>query len=319
MKRFAGAAFLTGAFMLAGTSVVAARYVSGRLGPFTIAAMSLLFALPALLAACRGKIAGHIRRMGPREWLLTLLQAAFGIFLFRMFLLKGLLLTSSAEAGILTGATPAATALLAGLLLKEPVGPARASGIACTVAGVLLLQGILLPGSGFDAAHIAGNLLVLLAALSESAFNILSRVGALRSEKAGTDTQDPIVQTALVSAAAFLLCLAPALLERPAAALPGLNLAGWLALAWYGLFITALAFFFWYSGIRRSEASVAAAFSGMMPLTALALSVLLLGERPGLRQWAGGLLVIAGMLLSGMSAKTKNSLPIGKRETQQED
>jgi drug/metabolite transporter (DMT)-like permease len=56
---------------------------------------------------------------------------------------------------------------------------------------------------------------------------------------------------------------------------------------------------FWYCGIRRSEASLAAVFSGMMPLTALALSVLLLGEKPGWQQWAGGGLVVAGMLLSG--------------------
>jgi drug/metabolite transporter (DMT)-like permease len=303
MKRFAGAAYLAGAFMLAGTSVVAARFVSGKLGPFTIAAMSLLFALPALLAACRGKLAVHVRKMGRREWLLALLQAVFGIFLFRMFLLKGLLLTSSAEAGILTGATPAATALLAGLVLREPVGAARAAGIACTVAGVMLLQGLLLPGSGFTAAHIAGNMLVLCAALSESAFNILSRVSVLRAEKKGVQAQDPIVQTALVAAAAFVLCLIPAALERPVPSLLALDAPSWLALLWYGLFITALAFIFWYSGIRRSEASVAAAFSGMMPLTAMALSVLLLGERPGWRQWAGGLLVVVGMLLSGLKTQ----------------
>jgi drug/metabolite transporter (DMT)-like permease len=39
----------------------------------------------------------------------------------------------------------------------------------------------------------------------------------------------------------------------------------------------------------------------MMPFTAMLLSVLLLGEHAGLRQWAGGALVIAGIILIGIS------------------
>lgn len=301
MKRFSGALFLSGAFILAGTSVVAARLVGPGLGPFTISAVSLLVALPALLVACGGRVAGRVRRMVLRDWLFVLMQALFGVFLFRLFLLKGLALTSSAEAGILTGATPAATALLACVLLKEPMGRARALGVACTVAGILVLQGLLLPGGGFAPVHLAGNLLVLLAALSESVFNILSRASMLRTAGGGGQG-DAVVQTTLVSAAALLLCAIPAYLERPVPSLLSLSATGWMALLWYGLFITAFAYIFWYSGIRRSEAGMAAAFSGMMPLTALLLSALLLGERPGWQQWAGGGLVVAGMLLSGGKA-----------------
>ena len=39
----------------------------------------------------------------------------------------------------------------------------------------------------------------------------------------------------------------------------------------------------------------------MMPFTSLTLSVLLLGESAGLRQWSGGALVIAGIVLIGSS------------------
>jgi len=216
-------------------------------------------------------------------------------------------MTSSVEAGILTGATPAATALLAALALREPVGRSRAAGVACTVGGVVLLQGLGASGGTLSTAHLAGNLLVLLAALSESAFNILSRIGFIRSRRS-EPPDDPICQAALVTAAALALCLAPALLERPAPRLAALDLAGWLALAWYGPVSTALAYICWYAGIRRSEASVAAAFSGLMPLTAVALSVLLLGERPGWLQWAGGLLVVAGMVLSGANARTSRDI-----------
>lgn len=45
---------------------------------------------------------------------------------------------------------------------------------------------------------------------------------------------------------------------------------------------------------------MAAAFSGMMPLTAMLLSVTLLGEAAGWTQWIGGALVMLGMALIGL-------------------
>ena len=108
---------------------------------------------------------------------------------------------------------------------------------------------------------------MLCAAASESAFNIISRGF---SAKAGANKKQPMlppVQTALVIAIAFLLCLIPALFEAPVQRLSGMGLNEWLSLVWYGVFVTALAFVFWYSGIKRCGAFTAAAFSGMMPFT----------------------------------------------------
>lgn len=300
MQRFAGALFLTGAFTLAGTSVIAGRFLAGILGTFTIAAASLVFALMGLLPFCCLRLGATLRGMTMHHWLRLLLQALFGIFLFRVFLLQGLIRTSAGEAGILTGATPAATALLAWLILKEPLYKARFLGIVSTVTGILVLQGVFSPEIGFSGEHLAGNLLVLCAAMCESFFNILSRINSIKTSSSQGQVLDPIVQTTLVTWIALLLCIGPALAEHPAAPLMSLDIAGWGALVWYGLVVTALAFIFWYSGIKRCDASVAAAFSGMMPFTALILSVLLLGEQPGWQQWLGGLMVVLGMLLTGL-------------------
>ncbi|UUZ97191.1 DMT family transporter [Paenibacillus sp. P25] len=70
-------------------------------------------------------------------------------------------------------------------------------------------------------------------------------------------------------------------------------------MVWYGPVVTALAFVCWYAGIKRNPVSTAAAFSGMMPFTALLLSVLILREHAGWQQWSGGMLVILGMILIG--------------------
>jgi drug/metabolite transporter (DMT)-like permease len=232
------------------------------------------------------------------------LQAFFGIFLFRLFLLTGLNHTSSVEAGILTGATPAITAILATAILKEAPDRRKVSGILLTVSGVLLIQGVLRAGAGFAPDHLLGNALVLCAAASESAFNILSRISAAQEKR---EPVHPLVQTALVSAIALALSIVPALRESPVHRLAAIGAREWLALAWYGVFVTALAFVFWYAGIRRSSAFTAAAFSGMMPFSSLILSVLVLGEQADMRQWLGGLLVVLGMFLIGSGGRRKRA------------
>jgi len=299
-----GAAFLTGAFTLAGTSVVCARIVSGLLGTFTITAVSMVCALLFLAPLCGKRLPQAIRGMSPGDWLSTALQALIGIFLFRFLLLNGVALTSAAEAGILTGATPAITAMLAWILLKERINAVSLAGIAATVSGVLLIQGLMSPGHALTAGHFWGNMLVLGAAASESTFNILSRVFAVKG-KARQRNTDPLAQTTLVAAIALALCLFPALFEQPVQRLQNLGVTGWLALIWYGVFVTALAFICWYAGIKRCPASMAAAFSGMMPLTGLVLSVTLLGENAGWAQWLGGALVMLGMALIGLKSDVK--------------
>jgi len=307
-----GSVCLFFAFALAGTSVISARYLSGKLGVFTITAVSLLLAFALLAALCAPKIVSTAKEMGAKEWGMLFLQAFFGIFLFRMFLLQGLLRTSTAEAGILTGAAPALTALLALTFLKERVYAKGIAGIFSTVGGILLIQGVVSTGGQFSVAHVLGNLLVLCAAASESTFNILSRLHHIRkterqgappdqtrSKSSTAKSFDPIVQTAFVTGIAGLLSMIPAFLENPLPALALLGVREWAAIVWYGIFVTALAFIFWYAGIKRSNASKAAAFSGMMTLMGLILSVTLLHEHTSWPQWTGGALIILGMILIG--------------------
>ena len=310
MSSLKGYFYLFCAFTLAGTSVVSARLVSGSLGTFTITTASLCFALFLLLPLCYKALIKAVRSMSLSNWLLTGVQSLFGIFLFRLFLLQGLLHTSTSEAGILTGATPAVTAILAYAVLKERVSLKKLSGIACTIAGILFIQGLAVSGNVFSSEHFWGNVLVLCAAASESLYNILSRITAVKTAKKAP--LNPVVQTALVSIIALLLCLIPSCFENPIGSLALLDITQWVALIWYGLFVTALAFIFWYSGIKRCSANTAAAFSGMMPFSSLLLSVTLLGEHTELTQWLGGGLIILGMILIGLKARPSASQAIAK-------
>lgn len=302
-----GKIYLTGAFSLAGTSVVAARFVSGQVGVFTIAAVSMAFALFLLIPISFQKLKGMIHTISLRQIAAILLQAFFGMFLFRFLLLNGVRRTSALEAGILTGVTPAITAFLAWLILREKVGAFALLGILSTILGGLFVQGLAKTGAGISSGHLIGNLLVVGAAASESVFNIVCRSSVIKKAASGNPL-DPLVQTTLVTMAALLFCLIPAAFEQPFARLSQLGAVEWAALVWYGFFVTALAYLCWYAGIKRSGAFTAAAFSGLMPLTSMVLSSLLLNESTDIFQWLGGCCVIAGMMLIGAKTKERASL-----------
>ena len=305
MQNTKSALCLLAAFTLAGTSAVTAKLLAGKVGAFTATAVSLALAFLLLAMLRRGRLFAHIRAMGWRQAGLVALQAVFGIVLYRALLMAGLRHTSAAEAGLLTGATPVFTVLLARLFLGERLNMRQAIGAACTLLGVLLIQGLLTPAGGLQGAHRTGNLLALGAALSEAVFNVLSR-GAYGRVRVAAQA-DPVTHTALVTLAALLLCLAPAAFEQPMQALAALHVGDWLALYWYGFVVTAVSFVLMYAGIRHASAISVAAFSSMMPFTGLALSVWALGEHVLPSQWFGGLAVAIGMVLIGMGGAQRQA------------
>lgn len=66
---------------------------------------------------------------------------------------------------------------------------------------------------------------------------------------------------------------------------------------WWGAGTLGLGSALWYTGVAKAEASVAAGFMGVMPVSALVLSYLLLGEPFRWAHLAGFAIVFAGVLL----------------------
>jgi drug/metabolite transporter (DMT)-like permease len=71
--------------------------------------------------------------------------------------------------------------------------------------------------------------------------------------------------------------------------------SGWIALAYLILFATALGQQAWLYGVKRIGPSRAGVFINLIPVSALALSTMILGELIGLREVAGVALTLAGV------------------------
>lgn len=274
---------------LVGSSVVVAKVLVGVLPVFVLAALRLgvagLILGPLLFLRERG-----VPRLSPQARRLLLLQAFAGIFAFNALLLWGLRLTSATAGAIVTSTTPAVAAALAVLVLREPWTRARAAGVGLTVLGLAALGLSGAPAGERGAAPWVGNLLVFGAVVGEAVYVVCGRVLASRLS--------PLAVATGITLLGFLMFLPPALAELPQAPLADLSVGQWAAVVYYGVAVTVVAFWLWARGIVRVPASTAALFTGFMPLTAVVLSILVLGEPLRWGYLAGGAGVVAGVVLA---------------------
>jgi drug/metabolite transporter (DMT)-like permease len=292
---------ITLAMAFAGSSVVVGKFLSLRLPVLLSVELSLAAALAAILPLQLARL-GELGRLRLPDLLSMGLQALFGIAAFRLLMLYGLRLTSAAHAGMITGSAPAVMACLAALLLRERLPGRALAAVVLTAAGLLLLN---LPGrpaaGGRVAGGLAGDLLVLAAVVCEALLTIFrkssgGRIGA-------------VTNTTVLVAASFLLLLPLAALELRSFPLSRVDRGSWLAVGYYGAVATVIAYLLWGDGALRIPASRTGIATAAMPVSALALSALFLGERFTAPQLGGAAVVVAGILAAALPKRQRRAAP----------
>ncbi|WP_239163517.1 DMT family transporter [Paractinoplanes rishiriensis] len=165
--------------------------------------------------------------------------------------------------------TPAVTAIGAVLLLRDRITGWKAAGLAVAVAGVVAVN-LGGPSSGSGDNVWLGSLLVFGAVCCEATYTLLG--------KKLTANLSPQTIAVWAAAGAALLFAPFAVVQaidfdwsRPAA-------TDWLALLWWGAGTMGLGSLLWFGGVMRVSGTTASGFMAVMPLSALLLSYLLVGE-----------------------------------------
>lgn len=130
---------------------------------FTVAFLTLniLVAFRAVKISFKGKKIGRLLLMSVAQPLLY--------FIFELY---GLSLTSSALSGIIISLVPVGVLLFSGVFLGEK--PTKLQ-VACTAVSIVGVSAVSLLSNDGSKNHIIGVILVLLAAITASVFNLLSR------------------------------------------------------------------------------------------------------------------------------------------------
>ncbi|ATH80915.1 EamA family transporter [Ectopseudomonas mendocina] len=293
--------------LLVGGNIAVGKAILDELPVFLFAL--LRFAIACLVLA-PGMLLPAVRRRLDRQAAGGLfLQAFFGCFLFSLFILHGVRLTSATSAGIVLSITPSLVALLAWLLLSERIAARNSLAIGLAIAGMALLN--LLEGSQGGSASLLGNALVLGAVLSEALFAIYSRRLSL--------SLHPWAMAFGVNLAGLLLFLPLAWPQAMSFDWQAPSSTTWQLLGFYSLSASVLSFLLWYTGISRVAANVAGLFIGLMPLSAALVGVFALGERFAASHALGMVLVLGAIALGAWPGRRPSGSAMASRLQARQD
>ena len=283
---------LVAAMALAGSSVVVGKGLANTLPVFLTTAATLMVALVVLLPYAWQK-RSEICALETREWLYLFLQGFFGIVLFRVLMLHGLRTVGAAQAGIITGTSPAVLTILSWLMMGER--PTALSGVCllCTITGA---TGIALADRGGvqSGGFSWGMALIFGAVVSEGLFSIWrKRIAA---------TVPATTNTVVLVFCALLAVLPMALVDllRHPVAPTTTDVA---AILYYGAVATVAAYILWTGAVGSVSGVTAGISTAAMPASAVALSALVLNQPLSLSQLCGCLLVMLGIVAGAWSAR----------------
>ncbi|MHA1840015.1 MAG: DMT family transporter [Candidatus Ranarchaeia archaeon] len=178
---------------------------------------------------------------------------------------------------------PVIVAVCAPLILKETVTRRSVIGLSLSIAGIVLISGII---DGTFASNLWGIFLGIVAAITYAMFILLSK---------------KMLKTVSCEAMAFYTYLVAAVILSPFPIIFGLPLflSSYMLLAMLGIVNTATAVTLYFYGLRLIRAQDAAVLAYLEPVSALIFGFIFLGQIVSPPAFLGGvLIIIAGLIVA---------------------
>lgn len=211
------------------------------------------------------------------------------LFTFEFILVYiGLSLTTAGRSGLFLYTTP--FFVVAGahwLLPAERFTRSQFIGLGLAFVGVVLALGA--PGPAASASQLAGDLLMLTAALFWAGATLVVKTTALNRTSAEKILLYQLVPSGPVTLLAAFLAGEP---------LPGaISAASWAWLLYQAVWVVAVTYLIWFALTLRHSASKLAVFSFLTPLFGIAAGALMLGEPVTVAFIGSVVLVSCGLIM----------------------
>ncbi|WP_407146468.1 DMT family transporter [Bradyrhizobium sp. ORS 86] len=193
---------------------------------------------------------------------------------------------TSGLASILNATTPLFAVVIMAVGGEEKAQPRRIAGVVAGVIGVAVLHGDAL---GIESRQGIGILLCLAGAFSYGLAALVSRRLPSHVQPLGTATFQMIASAAMMAVVAGVV-------ERPWL-LPMPHPATWLAVLGLAALSTASAYIVFFQILQRSGATNVMLVTLLIPVTAILLGYLMLGEPISPREVIGALMIASALLL----------------------
>ncbi|KJR44598.1 Permease of the drug/metabolite transporter (DMT) superfamily [Desulfosporosinus sp. I2] len=286
--------------LLYGGNVVAARFISGDIPPITLAVLRGLFGLLVLFPLARRSLR-QSPMLNRQDLLRFALMGFLGITVAYASFLWSIQYSSATIVSIISATNPAITITLLAFGWKVIPSKLRASGIALSFLGLLV---VIAQGSFARLISLnlsTSDLVMLLNVLAVSLFTIIGQ---------GVMTKFSPIVTSVYSLLFGTIFLLPYGIWE--AVYKSWNFTGssMLVLLYMGCVVTGIAVLLNFEGISRLGSGKAAIFGNISPVFGILFACIFLGERLELYHWAGFTLVLAGIGLCLWPSSAKKTSQI---------
>ena len=270
----------------------AVRYTLQHYSPEALMIFRFLIASALLLVYCA------VRRVPMpklRDMPLFATSGLVGVFLYMWVFNTGAATVQSGISSFIISSAPVFTLIMSIVFLKEKASATIWIGVLVSFAGI----GIIAAATITELQLSTGVWLLLGAAVCTSAFNII--------QKRITQSYTPMQATAycIVFGTIPMLIFLPALIGEFPYAPASVN----IAVVYLGVFPAALAYFLWGFALAKADKTIyVTSFSYLSPFLASIMAFIWLGETISPVALIGGVVVIAGMVITNVLRRRPSSL-----------
>jgi drug/metabolite transporter (DMT)-like permease len=274
-------------------------FIAGRVAalemPATSAALWRYVVATVALLAMVVVLEGGLPRLAGRQWVGVTLLGVTGVAAYNLCFMYGLETVPASRGSLIIALNPAATMIGAALFLHEPLTLGKIGGTALALVGVAIELGGGNPLALLEGGAGLGELALFGGVVAWAAYTLIGkRIMADITPLAAT------TYAALTGTAMLLV----AVMFRGELAVPQVSTHVWLALGYMGVVGTAVAFVWFLEGVKALGPARAAIFVNLVPVAAITLGVLLLGEKITAAMIVGACLVITGVWIINRPAHT---------------
>jgi drug/metabolite transporter (DMT)-like permease len=264
---------------------VVGKVAVGTIPPIEMSTLRFAIVGIVLLATC---IALRIP-LGSRHLGQVILAGVVGLAGYNALVFVALTVAPASDGALIVPTmVPVLTAVVAIAIGERLTGQKVGGLVVSSVGAALVIVGAQGVGGTLSLERLVADLMTVGGAVCWAVYGVAGRL-AMRD-------RSPTAQVALTSLVAAL-ALAPAafVLERGFADVPTWTVSNWLQLLYLATIGTIVANVLFYWAVRRYGAGTGAMSTYMVPVAALILAFVFLGERPHPLQLVGGAVILAGV------------------------
>jgi len=280
---------LIGSVIFWGGTWIAGRILAGDMTPYSAAFLRFFFAtIFMFFIACRST--GKKPSCSREDILPLAFLGLTGVFMYNILFFNGLQTVTAGRAALIIAATPTFIALGSALIFKEKFNLWKTAGFILALTGVSTIIGHGNPISIITEGTSYGDLCIIGCVISWAAYSLAAKPVMKRI--------NPIETVFWSCLFGSIMLLIPAMFNGLLSEIINASFVDYTCIIYLALLGTSLGFSWYFEAIQEIGPSKTGIFINLVPVTAVALGAIMLGEPVDLFLITGGALTIFGVWLT---------------------